>query len=96
MNDGDVELSENDVATDVGCWVGELCGELLAKDERSDPLFIDTRSLSVKRPGQNSKSSSRSNDRVASNFMRKLLRGKEISISFLPERNLCWRFCVPF
>lgn len=40
--DGDVELSENDVATDVGCCVGELCGELLAKDERSDPLFIET------------------------------------------------------
>lgn len=42
MKDGDVELSENDDATDVGCCVGELCGELLARDDRSDPLFMDT------------------------------------------------------
>ena len=48
---------------------------MLASDERSDAeLFIDTRSLSVNSPGQNSMSSSRSKDRTSSNFERKAMR----------------------
>ena len=87
-NGGDDELREKAGATVCGCCVGEDSGELLARDERSEPLMdticCDERvsqlsrshsstyarsgeaeiltSLSVKRPGQNSRSSSRSND----------------------------------
>jgi len=72
MKAGEDEWSEKPDATWEGCWVGELCGELLASDDRSeDELWMDTRSLSVKSAGQNSMSSSRSKDRTASNLMRK-------------------------
>ncbi len=36
MKAGEDEWSEKPEATCDGCWVGELCGELLANDERSD------------------------------------------------------------
>jgi len=37
MKAGDVEFSENAGAICVGCCVGELCGELLAREDRSEP-----------------------------------------------------------
>jgi hypothetical protein len=80
----------------VGCCVGEPWGELLAREERSDDeLWIDTRSLSVKRPGQNSMSSSRSNDRTSSNFVRKLDTDTDSVSSFilLTPRNCLCVFC---
>lgn len=69
MNAGDVELREKGGATVVGCCVGEDSGDRLARDDRSDDA-MDTISLSVNKLGQNSMSSSRSKDRVASNFVR--------------------------
>lgn len=52
--------------------MGEAFGELLDNDERSEEaLLIDTRSISVNNLGQNSMSSSRSNERLASNCDRK-------------------------
>lgn len=93
MNAGEVELRENGGATVMGCCVGELCGELLASDDRSeDELCIDTRSLSVNNPGQNSISSSKSKDRQASNFIRKLFRDTDSVSSFIlltPRNCLC-------
>lgn len=56
--------------------MGEDCGELLAFDDRSDEEeLIDWISSSVSKSGQNSKSSSKSNDRPASNLARKAARG---------------------
>jgi len=69
MNAGEVELREKGGATVVGCCVGEDSGDKLASDDRSDEA-IENLSLSVNRFGMKSKSSSSSNDRVASNFMR--------------------------
>lgn len=80
MKAGDVELREKPGATVLGCWVGEESGELLAKEERSDELEIETKSLSVNRPGQNSMSSSRSNERLVSNLLRKAER-EAVSVS---------------
>jgi hypothetical protein len=42
MNGGEVELSENPGATVWGCCVGDESGELLASDERSEELEIET------------------------------------------------------
>lgn len=42
MNGGEVELSEKPGATVWGCCVGEESGELLASDERSEELEIET------------------------------------------------------
>lgn len=43
MKAGEDECSEKPEATCEGCCVGELCGELLASDDRSeDELWIDT------------------------------------------------------
>jgi hypothetical protein len=42
MKAGDVELREKPGATVLGCCVGEESGELLASEERSDALEIDT------------------------------------------------------
>ena len=54
MKAGDDEWSEKPEATWEGCWVGELCGELLASDDRSeDELWMDTsfgRKTSVRVP----------------------------------------------
>lgn len=89
----DVELREKAGATVFGCCVGDDSGELLAREERSDDaLWIETISLSVKSPGQNSKSSSRSKDRPASNFTRKVTREGDSVSSFMlrtPRNCLC-------
>lgn len=42
MKAGDVELREKPGATVLGCCVGEESGELLASEERSDALEIET------------------------------------------------------
>jgi hypothetical protein len=39
MKGGEDELSEKAGATDVGCCVGDDSGELLASEERSEPLM---------------------------------------------------------
>jgi len=69
MKAGEVELREKGGATVVGCCVGDDSGDKLARDDRSDEA-IDTLSLSVRRLGMKSKSSSSSNERVASNRRR--------------------------
>lgn len=89
---GDEELRENAGATVWGCCVGDDSGELLASEERSEALEIETKSLSVNRPGQNSMSSSRSNERPASNFVRKAVRDAVSLSSFMlrtPRNCLC-------
>ncbi len=48
-------------------------------------------SLSVRRPGQNSMSSSRSNERTASNLVRKAERAADSLISFMPRTPRNWR-----
>jgi hypothetical protein len=67
---GEEVLRENPGATDWGCWVGDDCGELLAREDRSDALEIETKSFSVSKLGQNSRSSSSSKELAASNFER--------------------------
>jgi hypothetical protein len=42
MKAGDVELREKPGATVLGCCVGEESGELLANEERSDALEMET------------------------------------------------------
>lgn len=85
VKDGDEALRENTGAACVGCE-GECSGELLAREERSDDaLWMDTRSFSDNRPGQNSKSSSKSKDRPASNFTRKVVKLR-LSVISLMER----------
>lgn len=96
MNGGDEELSEKPDATCCGCCVGEWAGELLAKEDRSeDELWMETRSLSVNKPGQNSMSSSRSKDRHDSNLLRKLLTATVSESSFMLRTplNCFWEFC---
>lgn len=95
MKAGDVELREKD-ATCCGCCVGDALGELLDSDDRSDEeLLIDTRSFSVNSLGQNSMSSSRSNDLLASNCDRKLETDDDSVSSFmlLTPRNCRCEFC---
>jgi hypothetical protein len=92
-NGGDDELREKLGATVCGCWVGEDCGELLANEERSEALDIETKSVSVNRPGQNSMSSSRSKERLVSNLVRKAERAAVSLSSFMPRRRSClWEF----
>ena len=89
-------MREKGGAIVVGCCVGDPWGESLAKDDRSDEeLCIDTRSLSVNRFGQNSMSSSKSKERTASNFVRKLDTDTDSVSSFilLTPRNCLWLFC---
>jgi hypothetical protein len=96
MKAGEVELSENGGATVVGCCVGDDSGDKLARDDRSDEA-IEIMSLSVNKLGQNSISSSRSNDRVASNFIRYAETWVEVSgRSFIlrTPRNCFCGFCV--
>jgi hypothetical protein len=92
---GDEELREKE-ATCCGCWVGEELGELLDSEDRSeDALLMDTRSVSVNSLGQNSISSSRSNDLLASNWERKLdTEGVSVSSRMLltPRKWRC-EFC---
>jgi len=81
MKGGDDELREKAGVAWIGCE-GECLGELLAREERSDEaLWMETRSLSVNRPGQNSMSSSRSKERPASNLERKTARFIESAMS---------------
>lgn len=88
---GDDEFSEKASATCTGCD-GECSGEPLDTDDRSeDALWIETRSVSVNKPGQNSMSSSRSKDRPASNFIRKAV-SCTVSASSLTLR--AWRKCL--
>lgn len=92
---GEVELREKVEATCCGCCVGEALGELLDSDDRSDdPLLMDTISLSVSSLGQNSMSSSRSNERLASNCDRKADTETDSLNSFmlLTPRNCLWEF----
>lgn len=92
MNGGEEELSEKPGGTVWGCCVGDDWGELLARDERSDALEMELISLSVRRLGQNSISSSRSKERTASNFMRKFARELDSPSSFIlrtPRNCLC-------
>lgn len=93
---GDDELSRKPDATCCGRCVGECSGELLAKDDRSeDALWMDCMSLSVNKPGQNSMSSSRSNARPDSNFVRKEDTAPDSANSFMlrtPRKDLC-EFC---
>jgi hypothetical protein len=42
MKAGEVELREKPGATVWGCWVGEDSGELLAREERSEALEMET------------------------------------------------------
>jgi hypothetical protein len=94
MKAGDVELREKPGATVLGCCVGEESGELLASEERSDALEMETKSVSVNRPGQNSMSSSRSKDRLVSNLVRKdEMAATSGSFMFMlrgPDRNWRW------
>lgn len=79
-------------ATYWGCCVGEELGELLDKEDLSEEeLLMETRSLSVRSFGQNSISSSRSKDRLASNCVRKELTDAVsfISLTLLTPRY--WR-----
>jgi hypothetical protein len=39
---GEAEFREKPGATVWGCWVGEDCGELLANEERSEALEMET------------------------------------------------------
>lgn len=98
--------------------MGEDSGELLARDERSETLEIETiygrrvrlvagegysalgssrgilTSVSVRRLGQNSMSSSRSKERPASNLVRKVEREAVSVSSFMlrTPRNWRWEF----
>jgi predicted metal-binding protein len=91
MKAGDVELREKPGATVLGCCVGEESGELLANEERSDALEMETKSVSVNRPGQNSMSSSRSKDRLVSNLVRKAVREAVSLSSFMLRTPRNWR-----
>jgi predicted metal-binding protein len=91
MKAGDVELREKPGATVLGCCVGEESGELLANEERSDALEMETKSVSVNRPGQNSMSSSRSKDRLVSNLVRKAVREVVSLSSFMLRTPRNWR-----
>jgi len=91
MKAGDVELREKPGATVLGCCVGEESGELLANEERSDALEMETKSVSVNRPGQNSMSSSRSKDRLVSNLVRKAEREAVSLSSFMLRTPRNWR-----
>lgn len=91
MKAGDVELREKPGATVLGCCVGEESGELLANEERSDALEIETKSVSVNKPGQNSMSSSRSKDRLVSNLVRKAVREAVSLSSFMLRTPRNWR-----
>lgn len=96
MKAGEVELSEKAEATCCVCCVGEELGELLDRDERSDDaLLMVTRSLSVNNLGQNSMSSSRSKERLVSNWLRKLDTATVSLSSFMlrTPRNCRWEFC---
>ena len=107
MKAGDEELREKPGAMDWGCCVGEDSGELLASDERSEALEMETScsvdqseallpegergtaklslltSVSVNRLGQNSRSSSRSKERPASNLMRNADRAADSLTSLM-------------
>lgn len=104
---GDDELSENAGATCCGCWVGDESGDVLAREDRSEALWMDTSwdglagledrddvdpaqltSLSVSRFGQNSRSSSRSKDLVASKRLRKVRSAVVSGISFMARADL--------
>lgn len=78
------ERSEEEMETS---WLNlsENAGED-APDERS--LLT---SLSVRRPGQNSMSSSRSKERTASNLVRKAERAAVSFISLMPRTPRYWR-----
>lgn len=91
MKAGDVELREKPGATVLGCCVGEESGELLANEERSDALEMETKSVSVNRPGQNSISSSRSKDRLVSNLVRKAVSEAVSLSSFMLRTPRNWR-----
>lgn len=91
MKAGDVELREKPGATVLGCCVGEESGELLANEERSDALEMETKSVSVNRPGQNSMSSSRSKDRLVSNLVRKAVSEAVSLSSFMLRTPRNWR-----
>jgi len=68
-------------------------GDPLANEERSDEAeLMDIWSSSVRRFGQNSRSSSRSKDRCASKRVRKEV-STAASSSFLTLRNCLWEFC---
>lgn len=114
---GEDELSEKAGATLWGCWVGDESGEVLASEDRSEALWMDTSwddsglvgledrdeftdpagltSLSVSRLGQNSRSSSRSKDLVASKRVRKVSSAVVSGISFMlrAARNCLLAFC---
>jgi hypothetical protein len=90
----DAELRENDAVTCCACCVGDDSGDPLDSDERSDAECIDCMSLSVSKAGQNSMSSSRSNDLPASNFCRKV-EIEAVSVSSFMLRtplNCFWEF----
>jgi hypothetical protein len=91
MKAGEVELSEKPGATVLTCCVGEESGELLASEDRSDELEMETKSLSVNRPGQNSMSSSRSKDRLVSNLLRKADSDADSLSSFMLRTPRNWR-----
>ena len=112
---GELELREKPGAMVWGCGVGEDSGELLARDERSEALEMETScggdqsewlekmtgssgtltSLSVSKPGQNSRSSSRSKDRTDSNLLRKAESDADSLSSFMlrTPRNCLCEFC---
>lgn len=75
--------------------MGEALGELLDNEDRSEEaLLMETRSVSVNSLGQNSMSSSRSKDRLASNWVRKADTEADSLSSFmlLTPRNCFWGF----
>lgn len=74
--------------------MGEDSGELLASEDRSDELEIETKSISVKRLGQNSMSSSRSKERLVSNLVRNAVKDAVSLSSFMlrTPRNWRWEF----
>lgn len=85
------ERSEAEMETN--CWRGESEG-LREGDEATDLGGLLT-SLSVSRPGQNSRSSSRSKDRPASKRVRKADRAADSLSSFMLRTPRNWRceFC---
>lgn len=87
------ERSEAEMET--SCWRGE--SERLRKDEGDEAPDLEglLTSLSVSRPGQNSRSSSRSKDRPASKRVRKADRAAVSLSSFMLRTPRNWRceFC---